>query len=79
MPVNLDVLVVGVEDHEDGRHVLLQVFHHGQGHRLHEVVAAVRHHVQVGFGGPLVLLALLHHRNVALRQILSIQSLPSQM
>ena len=36
----LDVLVEGVEDHEDGGHVLVQVLHHRDGHRLDQVVPA---------------------------------------
>ena len=36
----LDVLVEGVEDHEDRGHVLVQVLHHRDGHRLDQVVPA---------------------------------------
>ena len=36
----LDVLVEGVEDHEDGRHVLVEVLHHRDRHRLYQVVPA---------------------------------------
>ena len=61
----LDVLVVGVEHHEDRRHVLVQVFHHGQGHGLDEVVPAVGNDVDVGLGVFLPLLGLLDHRHVA--------------
>ena len=37
----LDVLVKGVEDHEDWWYVLLHVFHHGQGHGFHQVVSEI--------------------------------------
>ena len=34
----LDVLIISVEDHEDWWYILFKMLHHGQGHRLHQIV-----------------------------------------
>ena len=63
----LDVLVVGVEDHEDWRHVVLHVFEHGHRHAFIQVVTAERYDVEVGLGLFFLLLTFFNHRHVTLQ------------
>jgi hypothetical protein len=63
-----DIFVKGIKDHEDRWHLLIQPFHHGQGHGLAQVVPAKRHHKHVGLGLPFPGgdLALFYHGHVTL-------------
>ena len=61
----LDVFVIRVQDHEYRWHLLVQVLHHGQRHRLHQLVPGEGDHVEVGLRMTLAFLRLFHQPNVA--------------